>query len=102
MTCTGWRELFYRHAGAVARAGLLLAWCQPCHEVRRLAYVAACGGLAAAGGFKDFAKTGKIYVLRRNADGTAKRMPFNYKDVIKGHHSEQNVALEAFDTIVVP
>jgi len=59
-------------------------------------------GLAAAGGFRDFAKLSKIYVLRQEANGTSTRIPFNYKDVIKGKKSEQNISLQARDTIVVP
>jgi polysaccharide biosynthesis/export protein len=58
--------------------------------------------IALAGGFLDFAKSKDIYVLRRAADGSQARMPFNYKQVIKGMHSEQNVNLEARDTVVVP
>ena len=40
--------------------------------------------IALAGGFRDFAKKKSIYVLRQNADGTQTRLPFNYKEVIKG------------------
>jgi hypothetical protein len=29
-------------------------------------------------------------------------MMFNYKDVVKGKHPEQNIKLEPRDTIVVP
>lgn len=58
--------------------------------------------IAAAGGFRDFAKQKSIYVLRQNADGTKSRIPFNYKDVVKGKNSEENVKLEPNDTIVVP
>jgi len=58
--------------------------------------------IAMAGGFKDFAKKKSIYVLRTNPDGTQKRIPFNYKDVIKGTNPEQNVKLLAGDTLVVP
>jgi polysaccharide export outer membrane protein len=58
--------------------------------------------IAMAGGFKDFAKQKSIYVLRANADGTQKRMLFNYKDVIKGKNPEQNVRLLPRDTVVVP
>src|SRR5262249_3155761 len=47
--------------------------------------------IAVAGGFKDFAKQKSIYILRQNSDGTQSRMPFNYKDVIKGKSSEQNI-----------
>jgi polysaccharide export outer membrane protein len=58
--------------------------------------------IAVAGGFRDFAKKKSIYVLRQNADGTQTRLPFNYKDVIKGQNLSQNVKLQPRDTIVVP
>jgi polysaccharide biosynthesis/export protein len=58
--------------------------------------------IALAGGFRDFAKQKAIYVLRQNADGTQSRMPFNYKEVIKGKNSDQNIKLQSNDTIVVP
>lgn len=58
--------------------------------------------IAMAGGFKDFAKQKSIYVLRQAPDGTQQRMPFNYKDVIKGKNPEQNIRLQAGDTVVVP
>jgi polysaccharide export outer membrane protein len=58
--------------------------------------------IAAAGGFRDFAKQKSIYVLRQNAGGADSRIAFNYKDVIKGIHPEQNITLEPRDTIIVP
>jgi polysaccharide export outer membrane protein len=58
--------------------------------------------IAMAGGFKDFAKQKSIYVLRQAPDGTEKRIPFNYKDVIKGKNTDQNIRLQAGDTVVVP
>lgn len=58
--------------------------------------------IAMAGGFKDFAKQKQIYVLRANADGTEKRLTFNYKEVIKGQNPEQNIRLLPRDTVVVP
>ena len=58
--------------------------------------------IAMAGGFRDFAKKKDVYVLRHTADGTRARLPFNYKDVVKGHSSAQNVALQSNDTVVVP
>jgi polysaccharide biosynthesis/export protein len=58
--------------------------------------------IAMAGGFKDFAKQKSIYVLRQAPDGTQKRIPFNYKDVIKGKNPEENIRLQAGDTVVVP
>ena len=58
--------------------------------------------IAMAGGFKDFAKTKKVYVLRTAADGSQERLPFNYKQVIKGQNPQQNIELQPRDTIVVP
>lgn len=58
--------------------------------------------IAMAGGFKDFAKTKKVYVLRTAANGTQQRIPFNYKEVIKGSNPQQNIELQPRDTIVVP
>ena len=58
--------------------------------------------IAVAGGFRDFAKQKNIYVLRQNADGTQSRMAFNYKQVVKGENTTQNIKLQPRDTIVVP
>ena len=58
--------------------------------------------IAIAGGFRDFAKQKAIYVLRQNADGSQTRLPFNYKEVVKGKNPVQNIKLQPRDTIVVP
>jgi polysaccharide biosynthesis/export protein len=58
--------------------------------------------IALAGGFRDFAKQKSIYVLRPKPDGTQARLPFNYKDVVKGKNPEQNIKLEPGDSVVVP
>jgi polysaccharide biosynthesis/export protein len=58
--------------------------------------------IALAGGFRDFAKQKSIYVLRANADGSETRIPFNYKQVVKGQNPAQNVKLQPRDTVVVP
>jgi polysaccharide biosynthesis/export protein len=58
--------------------------------------------IATAGGFRDFAKKKGIYILRQAGTGTEARLTFNYNDVIKGKHLEQNIKLEPRDTIVVP
>jgi polysaccharide biosynthesis/export protein len=58
--------------------------------------------IALAGGCRDFAKRSSIYILRRNPDGSESRIPFNYKDVIKGKNMVQNMKLQPHDTIVVP
>ena len=53
--------------------------------------------IAVGGGLRDFAKGSRIYVLRSNT-----RLPFNYKQVIKGKKLSDNVVLQPGDTIVVP
>jgi polysaccharide biosynthesis/export protein len=58
--------------------------------------------IAQGGGFRDFAKTNKIYILRTGPSGTPQRIKFNYKQVIKGEKFQQNVAILPGDTIVVP
>jgi len=57
--------------------------------------------IAEAGGLVPFAKAKNIYVLR-NVDGVPIRLPFNYKAVIRGKHSEQNIILKPGDIIYVP
>lgn len=58
--------------------------------------------IALAGGFRDFAKTKGVYVLRQKSDGTQARLNFNYKDFLKGKNLDQNVKIEPGDTIIVP
>src|SRR5579864_4181608 len=58
--------------------------------------------IAQSGGFKDFAKETKVYVLREMPGGIRVRIPFNYKRVIQGRYLQENVALKPGDTIVVP
>jgi polysaccharide export outer membrane protein len=58
-------------------------------------------GLSSAGGFTLYANTKKIYMFRTEI-GKQVKYPFNYKDVINGKATEENVLLRAGDTIVVP
>ena len=52
--------------------------------------------LGNAGGFKDFANLKDIHILRNG-----KILHFNYKDVTKGKHLEQNIYVENGDQIIV-
>jgi len=52
--------------------------------------------LVNAGGFREFAKTKKIKILRGS-----KVLNFNYNDVTRGKHLEQNIYLENGDKIIV-
>ena len=42
-----------------------------------------------------------IYLLRTE-NGRQVKLPFNYKEVVKGSHPEQNIMLKPGDTVVVP
>ncbi len=52
--------------------------------------------LSQAGGFREFAKTGKIRILRGNTS-----LKFNYKEVSHGKKMEQNVLVQSGDHIIV-
>ena len=52
-------------------------------------------------GFTQFANLKAIYLLR-TVNGRQQKLPFNYKDVVKGNHPEQNILLKPGDTVVVP
>jgi polysaccharide export outer membrane protein len=58
--------------------------------------------LALAGGFRDFARLKKIYVLRRIPSGGTVKLPFNYKRIAQGEDVQENVELQAGDTVIVP
>ncbi|HYP05191.1 MAG TPA: polysaccharide biosynthesis/export family protein [Bryobacteraceae bacterium] len=53
--------------------------------------------LTNAGGFREFADTKKITILRKG-----KTFKFNYRDVVRGKSAEQNILLEPGDLIYVP
>jgi polysaccharide export outer membrane protein len=58
--------------------------------------------IALSGGFRDFAKEKKIYILRADASGKQEKIHFNYKQVIKGQNMSQNIMVQPGDTIVIP
>jgi polysaccharide biosynthesis/export protein len=57
--------------------------------------------LSSAGGFTQFANRKKIYMFRIE-NGKQVKYPFDYKAVIDGKRTDENVVLRAGDTIVVP
>jgi polysaccharide export outer membrane protein len=57
--------------------------------------------LALVGGLAEYADSKNIVIVRK-IDGREQRLKFNYKDVVKGKHSEQNILLKPDDTIIVP
>jgi polysaccharide export outer membrane protein len=57
--------------------------------------------IASSGGLTLFAKQTKIEI-RRNENGQTVRLAFNYKEVMKGVHPEQDIVLKPNDTIFVP
>jgi polysaccharide biosynthesis/export protein len=52
-------------------------------------------------GLNQFARTKGIYVLR-NENGKERKLPVNYRKLVKGENIEQNYPLQPGDTIVVP
>ena len=58
-------------------------------------------GLALAGGFREFAKTDDIVIIRQQR-GPQVVLSVNYKKLAEGKDVSQNVMLKPGDTIVVP
>ena len=56
---------------------------------------------AIAGGFTEWASKKEI-ILMRQEGGKEKIYRVNYRDIVKGKDVEQNIKIEANDTIVVP
>lgn len=56
--------------------------------------------ISAAGGLTTFAKSKHVYILRGD-QGKQQKIPFNYKQALKGDN-RQFIALRPGDTIVVP
>lgn len=57
--------------------------------------------ISEAGGFTEFAKTKKIYILRRQ-NGKQMRLAYDYQAVIRGNDLQRDFLLQPDDTVVVP
>ncbi|MEK7703072.1 MAG: polysaccharide biosynthesis/export family protein [Nitrospirota bacterium] len=57
--------------------------------------------LSLAGGFKEYANTKKILLLRRH-DSVETRILINYKNLVSGEGPDENLMLQSGDTIIVP
>ena len=66
-------------------------------EYRLITPTTVLEALSEAGGFRDFANTKKIRILRGD-----KTLRFNYKEVSHGKHMDQNIFVESGDHIIVP
>jgi polysaccharide export outer membrane protein len=66
-----------------------------------LPHMTVLQALSGSGGFTAFARIKNIYVLR-NENGKSTKIPFNYKEAIKGKNPEQNIELQPGDVVVVP
>jgi polysaccharide export outer membrane protein len=71
-------------------------------EFPLLAQMTVMDAFANCGGFKEFANVKKIYILRKDASGLTRKIPFNYKDVSRGRNTEQDIKLQNGDKIFVP
>jgi polysaccharide biosynthesis/export protein len=77
--------------GAVRREG----------AIKLVTQLTVLQAIAEAGGLSEFARRGKIYVLR-NQGGKQIALPFDYNAVIRGERQEQNIVLQTGDTVVIP
>jgi polysaccharide export outer membrane protein len=58
--------------------------------------------LSLAGGLTPFASKSRIIVLRRDANGAQKKIPFDYSAVEDGENLNMNIVLLGGDVVVVP
>jgi polysaccharide export outer membrane protein len=70
-------------------------------EYPLLKHLTVLQAFALAGGFTEWASKKEI-ILLRNEYGKDKIFRINYKDITKGKDLNQNIRLEADDTIIVP
>jgi polysaccharide export outer membrane protein len=56
--------------------------------------------IATVGGLLEYADKENITIVRME-NGKERRFKFNYKDVVKGKKTEQNIMLKPGDTVVV-
>jgi polysaccharide export outer membrane protein len=66
-----------------------------------LPHMTVLQALSSSGGFTQFARIKNIYVLRTEG-GKSVKIPFNYREAVKGKNPEQNIELQPGDVIVVP
>jgi polysaccharide export outer membrane protein len=53
-------------------------------------------------GFTQFSNLKGIYLLRMQQNGQQTKIPFHYKDALKGQDMKENTVLKPGDTIVIP
>jgi polysaccharide export outer membrane protein len=53
-------------------------------------------------GFNQYSNLKGIYLLRMQEGGQQSKIPFHYKDALKGRDTKENIVLKPGDTIVVP
>jgi polysaccharide export outer membrane protein len=57
--------------------------------------------IALAGDVLEYARSTNVVIVRKE-DGQERRFKFNYKQVLKGKNTEQNILLKPGDTVIVP
>ncbi len=57
--------------------------------------------IARAGGFQEWAKKSKIFVIRQTKSGE-ERIEFNYDEFVKGDKKVKNIEIVSGDTIIIP
>jgi polysaccharide biosynthesis/export protein len=57
--------------------------------------------IALAGDVLEYAKSKGVVIVRKEEEGE-RRFKFNYKEVVKGKNTEQNILLKPGDTVIVP
>jgi polysaccharide export outer membrane protein len=65
-------------------------------------YLTVADAIAAAGGPTRFASAEDVVIIRRDPNGTVRRIPINYEELSAGRMLEQNLVLMRDDQVYVP
>ena len=65
-------------------------------------FVTVSEAVTLAGGPDEFADADEVVIIRRNAEGKARRIPVDYDAILEGDAPQQDIAIIAGDTIFVP
>lgn len=57
--------------------------------------------IALAGDVLEYAKSTRVVIVRQE-NGAERRYKFNYKEVVRGKNTAQNISLQPGDTVIVP
>lgn len=92
ISVVGANSYYFTVSGNVGRQGRFQAG----------SYVTVAEAMALAGGPNRFASADESFILRTERDGTRRRIPIDYEQILRGERLEQNIVIMRGDHLIVP